>query len=125
MSKKGMGLLDSFSLVKFKEGSTLFSFSVISSILIFWSKKISISSIYFKYVVLLGGLYLKGPDSKNSIFLNTPTLSLQKENFPLSTCVLVMTQKSDGESPVMLELWGMRSTHSLSSPPPQVHSGPE
>ena len=32
----------------------------------FWGRKISISSIYLKYVELLGSLYLKGPDSKNS-----------------------------------------------------------
>ena len=32
----------------------------------FWGRKISISSIYLKYVVLLDSQYLKGLDSKNS-----------------------------------------------------------
>ena len=66
MSTKGIVLLDSFSWVKLIEGSTLFILSEISSVLMFRGRKISISSIYLKYVVLLGSLYLKGPDSKNS-----------------------------------------------------------
>ena len=35
-------------------------------IYIYWGRKISISLIYLKYVVLLGSLYSKGLDSKNS-----------------------------------------------------------
>ena len=66
MSTKGMVLFDSFSYIKLMDGSTLFNFSVITSIFMFWGRKISISSIYLKCVVLLGSLYLKGPDSKNS-----------------------------------------------------------
>ena len=66
MSRKGMVLFDSFSYVKLLEGSTLFNFSAISAIFKFLGWKISISSIYLKYVVLLGSWYLKGPDSKNS-----------------------------------------------------------
>ena len=61
-----MRLLDYFSSVKLMEGSTLFSFSAISSILMFWCKKKSILSIYLKYVMLLGSLYLKRTDSKTS-----------------------------------------------------------
>ena len=59
-------LLDSFLFMKLMEGSTLFSLSAISSIFMFCCWRISISSIYLKYVVLLCSLYLKGPDSKNS-----------------------------------------------------------
>ena len=61
-----MVLFDSFSYVKLMAGSTLFNFSAISSILMFQGRKISILSIYLKYEVLLGSLYLKGADSKNS-----------------------------------------------------------
>ena len=57
-----MMLLDLFSLVKLMEGSKLFSFTTISSILMFWGRKISILLIYLKYVVLLGSLYLRGLD---------------------------------------------------------------
>ena len=57
-----MVLLDSFSWMNLMEGSTLFSFSVISSILMFWVRKISISSVYLKYAALLGSLFLKGQD---------------------------------------------------------------
>ena len=48
------------------EGSTLFNFSAICSIFIFSDKKMSISSMYLKYEVLMRNLYLKGLDSKNS-----------------------------------------------------------
>ena len=46
---------------------------------------------------------------------NTPTAPLQKDKTP-ATSVLDMTQ-SDGEAPVMLERWGMRSTPLLPSLP--------
>ena len=59
-------LFNSFSHVKLTKGSTLFTFSVISSIFMFWGRKMNISSIYLHYVVLMGNLYLKGLDSKNS-----------------------------------------------------------
>ena len=67
MSRKDMVLLDSFLYVKLMEDSTLLNFSVIFSIFMFWNRKISISSIYLKYVVLLSSLYLKGPDSKKKM----------------------------------------------------------
>ena len=35
----------------------------------FWGRKISISSIHLKYVVLLASLYLKGQDSKNYVHI--------------------------------------------------------
>ena len=60
---------------------------------------------------------------------NTPTDSLQRAKTPLPTSVLSRrvpptnkcpgydTKQSDGEVPVMLEFWGMRSTLSLPSLP--------
>ena len=57
-----MVLLNYFSLVKLMKDPSLFSFS---SIFMVWVRKISISSIYLKYVVLLVSLYLKGTYSKN------------------------------------------------------------
>ena len=50
--------------MKLMEGSTLFSCSAISSILMFSGWKITISSIYLKYVVLLVSLFLKKLASK-------------------------------------------------------------
>ena len=63
MSKKFIVLLDSLLLGELMEGSTFLDFSAISSIFMFSGRKISISLIYLKYVVLLGSLYLNGPDS--------------------------------------------------------------
>ena len=66
MSRKCMVLFDSFSLIKLMEGSPLFNFTAISSILLFWDRKKSIFSVFLKHVVLLRTPYLKGPDSKTS-----------------------------------------------------------
>ena len=52
--------------------------------------------------------------------LNTPTAPLQRDKNtpPHTTSVLIYdTKQSDGEVPVMLELWGMQSTPSLPSLP--------
>lgn len=47
-------------------GSTEFSFLAMCSISVFVGRRINMSSMYLKYVQLLGSLYLKGPDSRNS-----------------------------------------------------------
>ena len=41
---------------------------------------------------------------------NTPTASLQRGKTPPNKCPVYDTKQSDGVAPVMLELWGMRST---------------
>ena len=47
---------------------------------------------------------------------NTLTASLQSGKMPPThKCPGYDTKQSDGEAPVMLELWGMQSTHSLPS----------
>ena len=69
-----MVLFDSFSYVNLMVGTTLFYFSAISSIFKFRGRKMrSISSIYLKYVVLMGSLYLQVPDSKNSKYRHART----------------------------------------------------
>ena len=50
---------------------------------------------------------------------NTPTALLQMGN----ECPRYDTKQSDGEVPVMLELWGMRSTPSLPLLPGQLWPG--
>ena len=45
--------------------------------------------------------------------LNTPTAPLQRGKTPTNECPDYDTKQSDGEAPVMLETWGMRSTHLL------------
>ena len=47
----------------------------------------------------------------------TPTPPLQRGKDPANECPGYDTKKSDGEVPVMLGLWGMRSTPSLPSLP--------
>ena len=47
------------------EGLTLFNFSAIFSIFMFWGRKMSMSLKYLNYAALMGNLYLKGLDSKN------------------------------------------------------------
>ena len=47
-------------------GSTEFILSVMCSISVFAGRRINMSSMYLKYVQLLGSLYLKEPDSRNS-----------------------------------------------------------
>ena len=57
---------------------------------------------------------------------NTPTALLQRSNTPLPThneCPDITINKSDGDVPVILEFWGMRSTPSLSSLPCPLWSG--
>ena len=55
--------------------------------------------------------------------LNTPTAFLQSgKPFP-NECPVYDTKQSDGEVPVMLELWEMWSTHSLPSFPDPVCPG--
>ena len=44
---------------------------------------------------------------------NMPTASLQRGKTPSNVCHEYGTKQSDGEVPVMLELWEMRSTPSL------------
>ena len=44
---------------------------------------------------------------------NTPTASVQKGKISLNVCTGYDSKQSDGEVPVMLELWRMRSTPSL------------
>ena len=63
MSKKGMVLFNSFSVLKLMEGSTLFIFSSICSIFMFWDRKRSTSSIYLKYVALIDNLDAKGQNT--------------------------------------------------------------
>ena len=55
----------------------------------FWGRKISISSIYLKYVVLLGSLYLKGPDSKSSRNRQTNT---PLSGFPMVEAVFLFVK---------------------------------
>ena len=47
--------------------------------------------------------------------LNTPTASLQRGKDSSNECPGYDTKQSDGEASVILELWGMLSTPSLSS----------
>ena len=47
--------------------------------------------------------------------------SSAEEQVSSDECPTYDTKQSDGESPVMLELWGMQSTPSV--PSPQVHFG--
>ena len=55
---------------------------------------------------------------------NTPTASLQRGKNPLlNKCPGYDTKQSDGDVPVMLELWGMQSTTSLPSLPSPLGSG--
>ena len=49
--------------------------------------------------------------------LNTPITSLQRSKTPTNECPVYDTKQSDGEVPVMLELWVMQSTPSLPSLP--------
>ena len=51
---------------------------------------------------------------------NTPTASLQRSKTPWTS---VLNKQSDGEVPLMLELWGMQSTSSLLSLPDPLWSG--
>ena len=44
---------------------------------------------------------------------NTPTAPLQRSKTPPNECPVNDPKQSDGEAPVILELWGMRSTTSL------------
>ena len=46
-----------------------------------------------------------------------------EEQDPHNECLGYDTKQSDGEVPVMLELWGMRSTPSLPSPPGPLWPG--
>ena len=48
---------------------------------------------------------------------NTPTASLQSNKCPTNECPTYDTKQSNGEIPIMTGLWGMRSTHLLSSFP--------
>ena len=48
---------------------------------------------------------------------NAPIASLQRGKTSLKDYPRYGTKQSDGEVPVMLELWGMWSTHSLPSLP--------
>ena len=49
---------------------------------------------------------------------NTPTALLQRDKSPYpNKCAGYDTKQSDGEVPVMQEIWGMRSTLSLPSLP--------
>ena len=48
---------------------------------------------------------------------NTPTAPLQKGKSPTQQVSCYDTKQSDGEVPVMLELWGMLSTPLLPSLP--------
>ena len=59
---------------------------------------------------------------KNS---DTPTASLQrgKTSLPNNECPAYDTKQSDGEVPVMLELWRMRCTPSLPSLPDPLWPG--
>ena len=54
---------------------------------------------------------------------NTPTVSLQRGKTPPHGCPGYNTKQSDGEVPVMLELWGMQSTPSLPSLPGPLWPG--
>ena len=47
---------------------------------------------------------------------NTPTASLQKSEAHPNECAGYGIKQSDGEAPVVLELWGMQSTSSLPDP---------
>ena len=54
---------------------------------------------------------------------STLTASLQMGKTAPNECPGYDTKQSDGEVPVMQELWGMRSTPSLPSLPGQLCSG--
>ena len=56
---------------------------------------------------------------------NTPTVSLQKCKTTPNECPGNYTKQSEGEIPVMLELWGMQSTPSLPSFPGPLWPGVE
>ena len=53
---------------------------------------------------------------------STDSFSAKGQDSP-SECLAYDTKQSDGEAPVMLELWGMRSTTSLPSLPGPLWSG--
>ena len=55
--------------------------------------------------------------------LNTPTASLQKGKTPANEYPGYDTKQSNGEIPVMLELWGMQSTPFLLSLPGTLWPG--
>ena len=54
---------------------------------------------------------------------NTPTAPLQRKKNPFNECPGYETKQSNGAVPVMLELWGMRSTPLLSSLPGTLWPG--
>ena len=75
-----------------------------------------ISSVPIYYDILPSRLWLQ----------NTPAAPLQKGKTPTTTtneCPENDTKQSDGEVPVMLELWGMRSTSLLPSLPDPLWPG--
>ena len=68
-----------------------------------------ITKIYFSYINLF-------PDLPSRLGLYPPTAPLQRGKTPHThthKCPGYDTKQSDGEIPVMLELWGMWSTPSL------------
>ena len=67
--------------------------------------------------------YIYYVNLKYSIAQNTPTASLQRGKTPPNECPGFNTKKSDGEGPVMLELWRMRSASSLASLPGPLWPG--
>ena len=52
-----------------------------------------------------------------------PTAPLQRGKKPSNECSVYDTKQSNDEVPVMLELWGMRSTPSLPSLPGPLRPG--
>ena len=54
---------------------------------------------------------------------NTPTAPLQRGSTPSKECPGYDTKQCDGEVPVMLEFWGMRSTPLLPSLPGPLWPG--
>ena len=72
---------------------------------------VNTSCMYFMY-----GLKCSSLPSQLGL-LNTPTASLQRGKTPPNKCPWYDTKQSDGEVPVILELWGMQSTPSLPSLP--------
>ena len=59
----------------------------------------------------------------HSLLSYAPTASLQRGKTPPNECPGYDTKQSDGEIPAVLELWGMRSTPSLSLLPGPLRTG--
>ena len=64
---------------------------------------------FFRLFYFFLSFFLSPPTKTGWRFRTTLTASLQKYMTPINKCPVYDTKQSDGEVPVMLELWGVRS----------------